>query len=198
MTLSLPILLRLAWDSVRTPRTAAQMVMGINLPRAARWEALLALVLIGTVLAIAITFLFTGNLVMYLGVIAVSPYVAAIISASASVISVFAIYWIGHTLGGKGGFDDAILLVAWTQFVVICMQLAQLAAFLLLPGMSILVEIAASLISIWILTNFIAELHGFKSLTKVFLMMLVTLFGLAFGVSLILAIIGISVPGVTP
>jgi len=69
---------------------------------------------------------------------------------------------------------------------------------LLLPGMSILVEIAASLISIWILTNFIAELHGFKSLTKVFLMMLVTLFGLAFGVSLILAIIGISVPGVTP
>lgn len=197
MTTTLPDLLRLAWSTVRTPREVARIIMSVDLPRTARWEALFGLVIAGTLLAIAITYLFTGDLVMYLGVIPATPLVAAIISASASVLSVFAIFWIGRAMGGKGGFGEAISLVAWTQFVVICMQLVQLAAFLLLPTMAVLVEIAASVISIWILTNFIAELHGFKSITRVFLMMLVSLFGLAFGVSLILAIIGISVPGVS-
>lgn len=196
MTLTLPNLLQLAWETVRAPRDAARTVMAFDLPREIRWQALFALVLIGSLLAIAITYLFTGQVMMYLGVIPATPFAAAIISLSASVISVFAIYWIGHAMGGQGRFADAISLVAWTQFVVICMQVAQLLAFLLLPAISILVEIGASLISIWILTNFIAELHGFRSLTKVFLMMLVTLFGVAFGMSLILAIIGVSVPGV--
>ncbi len=198
MTLTLPDLLRLAWETIRAPREAARVVMGVDLPRTARWEALFALVMVGTLLAIAITYLFTGDLVMYLGVIPATPITAAIISVSASVITVFAIYWIGTALGGSGGFGDAILLVAWTQFVVICMQLAQLVTFLLLPAISVLIEVAASVISVWILTNFIAELHGFKSLAKVFLMMLVSLFGLAFGVTLILAVIGVSVPEVSP
>jgi hypothetical protein len=196
MTLSLPFLLSLVWETILSPREAARQVMAIDLPRAIRWQALFALVLVGSVLAVTITWMITGHPVMYLGVVPATPFVAAIVSLSGSVFTVFAIFWIGRAMGGTGGFGDAISLVAWTQFVVICMQLVQLAAFILLSPVSAAVDIAAALISIWILTNFIAELHSFKSLSKVFLMIIVTMLGLAFGLSLILAIIGVSVPGV--
>lgn len=197
MTLSLPLLLQLVWDTIRAPRETARVVMAFDLPRAARWEALFALVLLGSILAVLITWAVTGDLVLYLGVIPATPIVASIVSLSASVFTVFGIYWIGRAMGGNGGFGETIILVAWTQFVVIFMQLAQIAAFLLLPPFSAAIDIAASLLSIWILTNFIAELHGFRSLAKVFLMILVSVFGIAFGLSLILAIIGVSIPGVS-
>jgi hypothetical protein len=51
-----------------------------------------------------------------------------------------------------------------------------------------------SLLFLWLLTNFTAVLHGFSSLFMVFLMILVSGFGIAFGLSLILTLIGVTVP----
>jgi len=110
-------------------------------------------------------------------------------------MTVFGIYWIGRAMGGKGGFSDTILLVAWMQFVVVCLQIVQLGVFLLAKPLAGLVDIAASVVSLWILTNFVAELHGFRSIGKVLLMIIISLFGVAFAVSIIVTAIGFSVAG---
>jgi hypothetical protein len=50
------------------------------------------------------------------------------------------------------------------------------------------------LVFLWLLTNFVAVLHGFSSLFQVFLMILVSAFGIAFGLSIILTLIGVTMP----
>ena len=47
----------------------------------------------------------------------------------------------------------------------------------------------------WLLTNFVAELHGFGSLVQVFLMIILSIISIAFVLSVVLSIIGIAVPG---
>ncbi len=140
--------------------------MSVDLPRTARGKRCSRLVIAGTLLAIAITYLFTGDLVMHLGVMPATPLVAAIISTSASVI-IGLRDLLDRARHGRARADLA-RRSCWSlglQFVVICMQtratgrVSAAAA----AGRCWLTS-RRSVISIWLLTNFIAELHGFKSL----------------------------------
>lgn len=195
MTLDLPSLLQLAWTSVCTPRDGARVIKSVTLPRAARWEALLLIVVISVFIAQVGTLLLPGEAMIVMGPFLANPIIACIVQMSLLIVMVFAIYWIGHAMGGKGAFEDAILLVAWMQFVMICLQAIQTVALLLLPPLASLIGVAGLGLFFWLLTNFIAELHGFKSLGRVFLMVIASLFGIAFGLSLILSIIGVSISG---
>ena len=195
MTLDLPSLLRLAWDSVRAPREGARIIRGIEMPRTARWEALLLIVVISVILGQLTAFLVLGEPGLMMGPMLANPFMAGVIQMSMLVIMVFAIFWIGRAMGGTGGFGDTILLVAWMQFVMVCLQVIQTAAMILMPPLASLIGIGGFILFFWLLTNFIAELHGFQSLGKVFGMVILSLVGVAFGLSVILTMIGITVPG---
>lgn len=196
MQLTAKSMLSLIATSLRTPREAARILMASGLDRNTRWLALVALVVCGSVLSILATYALVGQLGLFLGFIFATPLAATIVQLSATIFTVFAIFWIGRSLGGQGSFDDSIILVAWTQLVIIGLQLLQLLTFYLLRPVSGLVDIAAAILSVWMLVGFIAELHGFQSLFRVFLVLLATVFAMAFGLSLILSLIGISIPGV--
>ena len=195
MTLDLPTLLRHAWDSVRDPRAQARWVKSIDIPRTSRWEALLLIVVISVILAQISTVFLPVQSDLILGPLLANPFIAGIVQMSLLVITVFAVFWIGRAMGGTGGFGDSILLVAWMQFILVCLQVAQTVAVLILPPLASLIGIGGFVLFFWLLTNFIAELHGFKSLAQVFLMILLSLVGIAFGLSLILSLIGVTLPG---
>ncbi|MDJ0828173.1 MAG: Yip1 family protein [Rhodobacter sp.] len=195
MTLDFNSLLRLAWDSVRTPRDAARLVMQVGLPRGARWEALLLVVLVSVILGQITTYVMLGQPGVIFGPFLANPVLAGVVQMSLMVIMVFAVFWIGRAMGGIGAFEDAILLIAWMQFVMICVQVVQFAALMVLPAMASLVGLAGFALFFWLLTNFIAELHGFSSLGKVFVMILVSMMGVAFGLSILLSIVGVTIPG---
>lgn len=181
--------------SVRDPRGAARWVMAFDMPRIARWQALLLVVVVSAILArLTVTF-FAEPETVAMGGLLLNPATTAVIQMSVLVIAVFAIYWIGHAMGGKGGFGDTILLVAWLQFCMVCLQIAQTAALLILPPMASLIGVAGFVLFFWLLTSFVAELHGFASLAQVFLMIMVSLLALVFGMSVILTLIGITIPG---
>jgi hypothetical protein len=55
--------------------------------------------------------------------------------------------------------------------------------------------IAALALFLWLFVNFVAVLHGFPSLLLVFVGIVVSAFAVVFGLSLILALIGVTVPG---
>ena len=97
-------------------------------------------------------------------------------------------------MGGTGSFEEAVLLMAWLQFIMICVQAVQAVALLVLPPLAGLIGIAGLFLFLWLLTNFVAVLHGFSSLIKVFLMILASAFGIAFGLSILLMLIGVTVP----
>jgi hypothetical protein len=47
---------------------------------------------------------------------------------------------------------------------------------------------------LWVLTGFVAELHGFRSMLGVFGMIVVTTFGIAFLIAMLLAMLGVAPP----
>jgi hypothetical protein len=125
----------------------------------------------------------------------VGPAATGFIQLLLLVVMVFAIFWIGRSMGGTGSFEETILLVAWLQFIMVCIQGVQAVSLIVLPSLvGSLIGVAGLVIFMWLLTNFIAVLHGFSSLFQVFVMILVAAFGIAFGLSIILTLIGVTVP----
>lgn len=196
MTLDLPTLLRHVIGSLGAPRDEARWIMSIDLPRASRWQALLLIVVISVILAqISMVLVpMQGDVIM--APLMMNPVMAGIIQMSLLVLMVFATYWIGRAMGGTGGFGNTILVVAWIQFVMVCLQVIQTVSMVLIPPLAGMISVVGFVLFFWLLTNFIAELHGFQSLGRVFLMILLSMFGFAFGLSLILTLIGVSaIPG---
>jgi hypothetical protein len=192
MTLTMNGLLAMVWRTVRNPREGAEELLSIGVPREALWPALVLVVVLSILLAQGTTLLMTGSADMSMPV---GPAATGFIQLLLLVVMVFAIFWIGRSMGGTGSFEEAILLVAWLQFVMVCVQALQALALVLFPTVvATLIGIAALALFLWLLTNFIAVLHGFSSLLLVFVMILVSAFGLAFGLSLILTLIGVTVP----
>lgn len=116
--------------------------------------------------------------------------------AAASHLVLRAIHAVGRAFGGRGRFEDALILVVWLHAVGFVLQLAQLAILLILPPLAQLVVLAGIALLFWLLTGFVAELHGFVSRVQVFVMILVTLLALSFALALVLGMLGIAPPEV--
>ncbi len=102
----------------------------------------------------------------------------------------------GKGFGGTGSFEETMLLITWLQFILVCLQVAQTLALVLLPPFAGMIGIGALVLFFWLLVNFVAVLHGFTSLGLVFVGIILSFFGVGFGLALILTMIGLT-PGVT-
>lgn len=191
MTLTLNSLLGMAWRTVKNPREGATEVLALGIPREALWSALALVVVLSILFAHVTALLVTGDTGTGMPV---GPAATGFIQLALLVIMVFAVFWIGRAMGGRGSFEESILLVAWLQFIMVCLQVLQAAVLILVAPLAGLIGLLGIALFLWLLTNFVAVLHGFPSLIKVFLMILVSAFGIAFGLSLILTLIGVTVP----
>ena len=97
---------------------------------------------------------------------------------------------IGRAFGGQGTFGESLMLITWLQFVMVAVQVVQTALALINPALGVLIGWAGFVLLFWLLTNFIAVLHGFQSLGQVFMMIIASAVGIAFGVSILLALVG--------
>jgi hypothetical protein len=195
MTLSFKFFLDQVVTTIRTPRDGARWVKSISLPRQSQWEALALFMVVGVVFNQIAGFLMFGDFRILMMGLVLNPITYAMIQMAVLVIMVFAIFWIGRSMGGTGGFGDTILLVAWLQAIMTLLQVVQTIAILLIPPLGIVIALASFALFFWLLSNFIAELHGFTSIPKVLGMILISMIGLTFGITILLSIIGVSMPG---
>ena len=196
MTWTLKDLIRHAVVTAFNPREGAMEVLAQGIPREAGWP-LLGLITVVSVIAvkgIELMFAMAGVTLV------VSPvpgtFTLAIIQFSLAAVMVFSVYWGGRAFGGTGGFGDTILLVAWLQFILFCVQVLQVAALFILPMLVTLLSMAGVVLFFWLLTNFVAVIHGFQYLGRVFLGILGGLILVAFVMTVIVSMIGIQLPEV--
>jgi hypothetical protein len=197
MTFSLSNLLSLAIETIRNPREGAATILSFAPPR----DVLLQL--LGLVVVLSVLFGQLGVLLLggglsdgaLTGPIALSPLTAAIVQFGLLVMLVIAVYSIGRACGGTGSFEETLLLVTWLQFILLCLQLVQLVALLVVPPLGGLIGLASIGIFLWLLVNFVAVLHNFRSLGLVFAGVLISAFAIVFAMSLVLSMLGLAVPG---
>jgi hypothetical protein len=187
------------------PRGAAQRIIGMDLPIGVLWQAL-ALVIVLSVIAAQVTtmLLAPSGLAPDLGAEAVgpgfgiSPMTLGLLQGAILILMVFCVHWIGRAVGGTGRLEDAVAMVAWLQFLLVCLQVVQAIAGLAVPGLSALIGLAGLVVFFWLLTQFVMVLHGFGSAGMVFVMIVISLLAVTFALSVLLSILGIAFLGEVP
>lgn len=182
-------LLQLARDTVASPREGARQILAINAPMGARWTALL-LMAVGSAIFTHLSFALmppAGREMM--GGAMASPFRTAILQATVLMIGVHLIHRVGRARGGYGTLPQAVSLMAWLQFVLLCLQGVQLVAQLILPPLADMIGLFGLFLFFWLLTHFVAEMHGFESLGATFAGILGTLVVLAMVLGLLLGLL---------
>lgn len=193
MDLSLNGLSQAVIQTIRNPRSGARMVLSIDLYRRERWEMLLLTVVLSAVLAKLSVYLSGGS--EEVGIFAASPFALGAVQLVLMLFAVHAIDLVGRRMGGTGDLDGAIVIVTWLQFVMICIQILQILLLLIAPVLSFLLGVAGLGLFFWMLTQFIMELHGFKSAMSVFTGIFLCLLGFAVVFSIVIGLTGLTVPG---
>jgi hypothetical protein len=120
-----------------------------------------------------------------------SPLSLAAIHLVMLFVSVHLLFRLGRFRNGRGSFADSLTVLIWFQIIMLAVQAVQLALQVLLPPFALAAYFAGLVLFFWLLTNFVAELHGFASLTKTFFGILVAfavlILLLGFGLVLLVA-----------
>lgn len=204
MSLILTILMR---ESLTDPRAATRRILDLDLPVAVLWQALAAIVVLTVLLEQALFWMGGGLgpvpdpatlsvqdqqiLALTVGY-AENPVAMAAIQGGLAVLAVYAIFFVGRLCGGSGSFPGALAVVAWFQTVLLALQLLQAVTGLVLPPLAGLIAIATLGLFFYLLTMFVAELHGFESPGMVFAMIIATMITMAFLITFILTLFGIT------
>ena len=185
-------LLAAARFTVQNPRSGARMVMNFDLPIAARWAALALMAVASSLLTIASMALSPFAEDPAVQLVTGNPIVLAIFEMAVLALAVVLMHRVGRQAGGQGSFDEALILMVWLQTMLMILQLLQLAAQLILPPLADIIGLLGMGLFLWLLVNFVAELHGFRSLLLVFGGIIAT----GFAISLLAAVLLIAVVGV--
>lgn len=192
MTLSFADLSALVRLTLTQPRAAAQAVMRVPLPMSGRWSALLLMAALSALLMQVLGAMLPptigpdGQELRPVG-----PLVWAGMVTVGMMITAGLAYSVGRWRGGKGEFADALILVAWLQFLQLLLVAVQILLMFVLPMLAPVVEIGGVLLFLWLLVNFVAEMHGFRSLGMVFLGVILTFVGAVFALSILMMSLGV-------
>lgn len=192
---TLPSLIALARETVSDPRGGAQRILALGLPEGVLWQGLVAVVAISVLLTQLGEFLVPTPVDPLLPVFRANPLLTAAIQGGLLVVTVYAIYGIGRTFGGRGGFAGALALTVWLQFLMVCLQIFQTLFLVILPPVAGLVGLFGIGFFFWLLSHFVTVLHGFSSVFKTFLAILASMVAIVFGMSLVMSLLGITFGG---
>ncbi|MDT8855718.1 Yip1 family protein [Paracoccaceae bacterium Fryx2] len=189
MELTLASFWQLVRHTLQKPRQAASYVMSLGVPMAARWAGMWLMAAASALIMFVSFSLMPISLPPMVAAIVANPLQLAAVQVAGLIGTVLAIHFFGRLFGGTGSLADALLLVVWLQVILLGMQLVQLATDILLPPLAGVVAIMSMLLSPWLLTNFVAELHGFRSLFLVFLGIIAATFLLMVGLAFLMALV---------
>ncbi|MFV0333799.1 MAG: Yip1 family protein [Tropicimonas sp.] len=195
----LAALFQLVWQTIRAPRQTAEQIIALGIPLRALWEALVLSALLTVLLIASFLPLMAGDpgraLVAEMYPL---PLVAAAGQIVNSVVSVFAVLWIGRWLGGQGRLEGAVALVAWYQLFGLCTGAILVLAGAVLPWAQIGLGLLLIAVSLVVLTQFICALHGFRNALVVFAGVVAASFGLVLAIWLVIGLLAAIFLGGTP
>lgn len=189
--LNLPTLLRMARRTVSAPREGARTMMDLELPRGVLLQFyLLELVISAMFKTIVYAFVPAPDGV---AIPVQTATTLTVFEAIVGLVVVFAAYRIGRAVGGTGSFDQSLTLVVWAQFILLCLNAAQVVALVLMPPVADVLMLVGLALFFWLAVHFVAELHGFDSLGLVFGGIILSLLALAVLLSILFSAMGLRI-----
>lgn len=194
MNLTLASLMTMVRRTVTNPREGAEEILSLGIPREASMIALALVVVLSILLSQLTNILIVARGGQLVESFLTNPVAMGLLQMALLVVMAIAIFIISRAMGGRGSFDEGLLLVVWLQFIMIVLQAIQTVSILIAPFLASVIALLGIGLFLWLLTHFIAVIHGFKSLPQVFVMIIVSSFALIFLASIVLAIFGFTMP----
>jgi hypothetical protein len=179
------------------PRAGARWAMGLGLSAETAAEILILTGALGGILSVAVWGVVEDPAAAagpsLLESLFRRPLLLAAIQTFVQLASAWAAHAIGRAFGGKGTLAQALAVVAWAEVLLLALQALQLVLLVALPPLAGIISPLALILFFWLMTAFVAEMHGFASSFGVFIGIILT--GLAMAVAAALALAVIFGPG---
>lgn len=187
MSLRFMDILSLAQFTLNNPRQGLRAVLNLGLPLQSGVLALILIAILSAILSHAQLALLPVEGNPLLDLLMGSPVRSAVLQALGLLLTAGMIHWIGRAWGGIGRLDEAVWAVAWIQFFMLVLQVAELAAILFfMPQLALMATVVGFAAFCWLLSMFVTEVHGFQSPLKVFIGIVVSTIGVSFVLSFVL------------
>ncbi|MGH1369104.1 MAG: Yip1 family protein [Maritimibacter sp.] len=183
-------LLGMVMQTIAEPRKVARELFDLQIERGALWMILILVLTLSSGLSVLIGTFFPPD-PAFDGTIFANPFMTSIAEASLGIIGVFLVFWVGRMTGGTGRFEDAIMTLAWMEFVLLMFAMITILVMLFAPAIGLLLWVMGTVTSFWVLSHFTAEMHGFKSALSVFFGIVLTCFVILLVVSVMLTLAGV-------
>lgn len=187
--MTLKDLAALAMDTLRDPRGTGERLIALNLGLPVLWTAL-------ALASVLSALLFSINMAIFPAAFPMpglffNPILYAVVLAGGMVISMHLLTWMGTMLGGRGSLAQVTVLLVWLQYLRLAAQVGLLALTMIMPPLGMMATIVVAFYSLWLLLNFLDVAHGFGSIAKALVLLLMTAVGIVVGLSFLLALIGV-------
>ncbi|MEO8242963.1 MAG: Yip1 family protein [bacterium] len=179
-------LLKAMQFTLRAPRQGARMVMDWQLGTRDGWLALALFAIISTLLAKFLMTLVPDGAEPQMAALLNNPFEFAALQFAGLGIVALALLGVGRLAGGRGSLAETLSVIGWLQAILLLIQFAEILSLMILPLLTFFIGIAGLVMSLWLFTNFTAELHGFRSLWRTFAGIIATFIVLVVALSLIL------------
>ncbi|MBN2905270.1 MAG: YIP1 family protein [Rhodobacteraceae bacterium] len=198
MSQTLIPLLKLALESVRDPRDGARRVLALALPEGALWQGLVLVVVLSVMLTQLGEILVPLPVDPLLPVFLANPLLTGVIQGGLLVVMIYAIHFLGRAFGGTGTFAGALALAVWLQFIMVCLQVVQTVFLIVLPPVAGMIGVFGLGLFFYLLSHFVAVLHGFPSPLRTFVAIIAAMIGILFGISILMSVLGFTLGGALP
>jgi hypothetical protein len=188
------VFLPLVQATLRTPRLAAQQIIGWQLSRDVLWTALALVAVLNTFVIVLLIQMAQSSVPLpsYFS----APLALYVLLAGVLVIYVHAIYWAGLAIGGKGTLGDVLALVVWLQVLRAVAQVGVLVLTVLVPSLALVLSLIVGVWGLWILLNFITTAMNLPTTAHALVVLVIGAVGLVLGLGVLLSVIGLSAQGV--
>jgi len=180
MQFTVQSIMQLVGETLRQPHSVAARLKPEFVPRNVLWLIIIVLSVLSAILA-------TLGGTVSAGALMAKPFGMAIMTFGLLILTIFGSQLVCRFFGGTGTLNQAMLLLSWQHFVVLCLQVVGFLASIILAPLSGLITLGIGVIAFWQMAVFIKVLHDFKSLGNVIGGILALYFGVAFFAFLILA-----------
>jgi hypothetical protein len=154
-------------QSFSSPRRTARHLISRQVRLSVLWQALFLLAILLTLIG------YSGNLLMgdagRQNIEQLNLFVTLLIHAILLLVPALLVHVIGERTGGEGRFSDALLLFLWLQVLLLPVQILATLAQSLSWSSSDAILLAYVAMALWLMTNFVTELHGYSSPLNVLL-----------------------------
>ena len=188
--------------SLRNPREAAELIVGMKLPTQALW---LALSLVSVLTSLVFSSLLhaapmpqdeVGQMIMSSPGYD-SPLIFALMQWGRAVLSVFVLYWVGKSMGGLGTLGDVLAVITWLQMVTFTLIAGLFAVGFIFPFVSTIGMLVVLGWWLWAVVSFLDVAHRFGSPFKAFGVLIVSILGVLLGITVIMGVILSLFAGIT-